>query len=105
MTSGKIAIIGSAELFMGFKALGVDIHDPAQSGLSASEVLSMLGPVEYAIVFIGEHYSEGILDEIMYRNKKMSQSVIIIPSGRERSGIAGKRIRQLVRRAVGADIL
>ena len=101
---GGIAIVGSADLFGGFQALGVDVVDPLDQNMPVDECLETLPPDQYAIVFIAESYARGILAIIAARNSRTSQSVIIIPSLQAREGIAGEQIRRLVRKAVGADI-
>lgn len=101
----KVAIIGSMDSYMGFRALGVEVSDPVIEERNAVEILESLSPEEYTIVFIAENYAEQMMDEISKRNKDTTQSVIIIPSGHTTKGIAGERIRNLVRRAVGADVV
>ena len=100
----RIAIIGDEDFFAGFSALGIEIRDLSKEGRQADEVLSSLDPVHYAIVFVAEQYAPDMWDIISERNKNTPQTVIVIPGGQEATGIAGMKIRQLVRRAVGADI-
>lgn len=102
--SNKIAIIGKNDAFMGFRALGVEVIEPAE-GRDIHTVLESLDPERYAVVFIIEQYAQAVIESISERNRRTKQAVIIIPSGHKRTGVAGERIRQLVRRAVGADIL
>ena len=98
----KIAIIGKQDAFLGFQALGVEVFNPEGD---AAAVLTGLAPEEFAVVFVGEDIAEEIPELIGERNRATVQAVIVIPSGRQRSGAAAERIRQLVRRAVGADIM
>lgn len=100
----KIAIIGSEDFFAGFSTLGVEVKDPAIEGRQAEEILASFDPVSYAIVFVAEQYALDLWEIISERNKDTAQTVIVIPGGHETTGIAGMKIRQLVRRAVGADI-
>lgn len=100
----KIAIIGNEDFFAGFRALGVIVRDPAQEGVESEEIFSSLDPAEYAVVFVAEQEAEKLWDMISERNRKTPQTVIAVPGGRERTGSAGMKIRELVRRAVGADV-
>jgi V/A-type H+-transporting ATPase subunit F len=98
----KIAILGNQDAFLGFRALGVEVFKPQGD---PAAVLNDLAPEEYAVIFVGEDIAEEIPELIGERNRTTVQAVIVIPSGRQRSGAAAERIRQLVRRAVGADIM
>ena len=103
--SNKIAIVGARDYFQGFMALGVEIVEPNKEDESCRDLLQALDPEEYSIVFIAEDYAMTISDAIDQRNKSTNQAVIVIPSGKENLGIAGEKIRLLVRRAVGVDII
>jgi vacuolar-type H+-ATPase subunit F/Vma7 len=101
---GRIAIIGNEELYAGFKALGVEVMDPSKEGKQAGEILALLDPARYAIVFVSEPEAHYVWDIISERNRNTSQTVTVIPAGHEQTGAAGMKIRELVRRAVGADV-
>ena len=100
--ANKIAIIGNQDAFRGFQALGVEVFNPAGN---ADAILTGLDPQDYAVVFVGEDIAGEMPELIGERNRVTVQAVIVIPSGRQRSGAAAERIRRLVRRAVGADIM
>lgn len=100
----RIAIVGNGDLYTGFKALGVEVMDTSKEDRDAREILTLLDPAEYAIVFVSEPEARDLWEMISERNRDTSQTVTVIPAGREQTETAGMKIRQLVRRAVGADI-
>lgn len=103
--SDRIAIVGRQDAFQGFRALGVDVREPGEAGDSVEQLLRSLDPREYGIVFVSDELAAGIQEIIDERTRRTTQAVIVIPSGKAAAGRAGERIRRLVRRAVGADIL
>lgn len=112
----KIAIVGSAEAVAGFALLGVDIV-PVSAPEEAVEQLMRLKrdmtPDEkgvernsYAIVFITEDLSSGLSpDDEKKLAKGALPAIIPIPSHRGSSGYGMQRLKRIVERAVGSDIL
>ena len=100
----KVAVIANEDIYMGFRALGIEVHDPAGEKRSAGEILASLSPAEYAVVYVAEDIGGEIWEEISRRNRETPQAVILIPAGIRATGAASERIKELVRRAVGADI-
>ena len=109
-------MIGSREAVGGFALLGVDII-PVQSAPEAVEQLFRLKRettmddrgVErplYAIVFVTEDLSSGISPE---DEKKLARgalpAIVPIPSHRGSTGYGQLRLKRIVERAVGSDIL
>lgn len=116
MSAYKLAIVGSPEAIAGFALLGVDAV-PANSPEEAVEALFTLkrntrvdeGGVEhnvYAIVFITEDLASGISPD---DEKKLARgalpAIIPLPSHKGSSGAGLSRLKRIVERAVGTDIL
>ncbi|PIR52933.1 V-type ATP synthase subunit F [Candidatus Peregrinibacteria bacterium CG10_big_fil_rev_8_21_14_0_10_49_10] len=112
----RIAMVGSKEAVGGFALLGADIV-PVQSSAQAVEELYNLKRTmtkdeqgiernTYAIVFITEDLSSGISPE---DEKKLARgalpAIIPIPSHQGSTGYGLQRLRRIVERAVGSDIL
>ncbi|MDD3896265.1 MAG: V-type ATP synthase subunit F [Candidatus Peribacteraceae bacterium] len=116
MPSFKIAIIGSPEAIAGFSLLGTDAI-PAKNAEEAVEALFMLKRKmltdekgvernEYAIVFITEDLANGISPD---DEKKLARgalpAIIPLPSHKGSTGYGLARLKRIVERAVGTDIL
>jgi V/A-type H+/Na+-transporting ATPase subunit F len=115
MHTYRIAIVGTRETVSGFALLGCDIV-PVTSGTHAleelfrlkKETVSVDGTEKhaYAIVFITEDLIEGISGEDEKRLAKDPLPAIIpLPSHHGSTGYGLKRLKGLVERAVGSDIL
>lgn len=115
MSSYRIAMVGSREAVAGFALLGVDIvpvespEDAQQELLRLRRVTATDGGVErplYAIIFVSEDLMEGIAPD---DERKLAQNVlpavIPLPSHRGSTGYGLERLRRIVERAVGSDIL
>ena len=112
----KIAMIGSRETIGGFAMLGVDTV-PAENTEEAVVHLFRLrketAPDEagiernvYAIIFITEDLASGISPD---DEKKLARgalpAIIPLPSDRGSTGYGLDRLKRIVERAVGSDIL
>lgn len=116
MSSYRIAIIGQKEAVRGFALLGADIM-PAYTPEEAVEALYKAKKSvftdetgrernTYAVVFVTEDLAGGISAE---DERKLSRgalpAIIPLPSYRGSSGYALQRLKRIVERAVGSDIL
>ena len=102
----KIAVIGSSDTVMGFKALGLETY-PAANAEEASHILRSLthDNDDYAIIYIEENLAQYLTAEIDKFKDKPTPAVILIP-GREGSiGLGQTALRAAVERAVGTNIL
>lgn len=112
----RIAIVGSQEATAGFSLLGVDIV-PVQTANEAVEELFRLKKETqkdergreqntYAIVFITEDLASGISPD---DEKKLARgalpAIIPLPSHKGSTGYGLQRLKRIVERAVGSDIL
>jgi V/A-type H+/Na+-transporting ATPase subunit F len=110
--NGSLAIIGPQEAIGGFSLLGLD-PVPATSPTHALEELLRLkketnadGSARYAIIFITEDLTSSITpDDEKRLAKDPLPAIIPLPSHRGVTGFSEKRLRHLVERAVGSDIL
>lgn len=103
MKDYKIAAIGEADSIIGFLALGVEIY-PVTSAEEAAAALEGIKK-EYGIIFITETVAQEITGMIETVSKGALPAIVLIPSHQGNKGYAMGRIRKIVERAVGADIL
>lgn len=116
MSAYRIAIVGPKESVAGFALLGVDIvsaHTPSE-GVEALYRLKRTMQTDsagrerntYAIVFVTEDLAAGISPE---DEKKLSRgalpAIISLPSHQGASGFGMQRLKRIVERAIGSDIL
>lgn len=100
----EIAMIGDRDSILGFKALGVAIF-PVDNKDESAEVLQELVKQEYKVAFITEQTAPGPEEIANIVGNRTFPVVTLIPSNRGSSGIAIQRLKMLVRRAAGAEIL
>ena len=100
----NIAIIGSPDSVLGWKALGLTTFGV----LSTEDVTKALEEIEggdYAIVFITENWYEQIPEQIKKLQEEPLPAVISIPSQHGATGAGLQNLRNIVEQAVGSDIL
>jgi V/A-type H+-transporting ATPase subunit F len=100
----KIAIVGRKDVYLGFKALGLRVVD-ARTASEAEQAIQELVAQEYVIIFIAESLAAELGSVIERYRKQATPAMVMIPDNRGSLGIARERVRKLVERAVGIDIL
>ncbi len=104
----KIAVIGSGQTVMGFKALGLDVF-PAEDSAGARKLLRMLTAPEaedrYPIVYIEEQLAADMQADIDKFKDSPETAVILIPGRSGSLGMGLSALHAAVERAVGSDIL
>lgn len=101
----KIAIIGSKDAILGFKALGIDAIDVNNVEKAQQQVKRVYDSGEYAAVFITEDWVDKLkmfLDELAPR---ALPAIVAVPSQHGSTGAGLRGIRKIVEQAVGSDIL
>lgn len=101
----KIAAVGPDNLFGAFRALGVDVLPTSKAG-EAKEILEKAVMTrEYEIIFILESLALNIKDIIEKISRRTSPCLVILPGTTETVGHGVSRIKELVRKASGQDII
>lgn len=100
----KIAIVGRKDVYLGFKALGLTVVD-ARTVAAAERAIQDLVAQSYAIIFVSESLAAELESAIERYRQQSTPAIVMIPDNRGSLGIARARIRRLVERAVGIDIL
>lgn len=105
MSTYELAVIGERDVVLGFRTVGVQtfaVATPAE----ATETLHMLAKsAKYAVIFVTETVAEGILPVIQEYTTQALPSIVLVPGPQGSQGFALERIRRIVEKAVGADIL
>lgn len=100
----KVAVIGQRDSILGFKGLGVSIFS-VKDGEEASRTLATIAKDDYAVIFIAEDFAEGVEEIIQTLKERPLPAITFISSATGTRGLGMERLRQNVRKAVGADIL
>lgn len=104
----KIAVMGSPDTVMGFKALGLDTA-PVRTGEEARKALRALtrphGEDEYAIIYVEENLALELEEDIAKFKDSPRPAIILIPGKEGSLGLGQSALQAAVERAVGANIL
>ncbi len=101
--TGRIAVVGSDEGITVFKAAGVDAFFAADAAAARDRVRRLAA--DYSIIFVTEElYSEN--EEFMKRFDEQPYPVVLaIPSAKGGEGSGDARLKSIMERALGVDIL
>ncbi len=100
----RFAAVGEEEAVFGFRALGVDAFI-VKSQDDAAQVLTEARKGGYAVIFVTEQVARAVPDVIEGLGDEPLPAVLIIPGVGGSLGLASKRMKTIVEKAVGADIL
>lgn len=105
----KIAVIGSPDSVIGFKALGLETFAVSNSEEARKALRQAARPTEngdeYAIIYMEETMAQDILPEISRYQEKPSPAIILIPGRDGPIGLGLSALKEAVEKAVGSDIL
>lgn len=101
----KIAVLGSRETVMGFKALGLDVFPVTSSdAMKTLKKLTRSADEEYAIIYIEENLAEELSSEINKFKDSPTPAIILIPGRNGSLGLGQAALAAAVERAVGSAI-
>jgi len=99
-----VAVIGNRDSVLCFKAVGVSVF-PAATGEEARKIFQRLIGQDYAVIFVTERLAVDLEEEIRTVAFQPLPSVVLIPDNKGSLGQGVRHIREVVKKAVGADIL
>jgi len=104
----KIAVVGSPDTVLGFKALGLDTF-PVREADEARKALRQLTKTDeadlYSIIYIEEGLAADLTAEIAKFKDSPTPAIILIPGKDGSLGLGRDALQAAVERAVGANIL
>ena len=103
----KIAVVGSADSVIGFKALGLDTY-AVENGEDAKRVLHEITKPredEYAIIYLEETMAVEIQSEIRKYDERPSPAIILIPGRNGPMGLGQAALNEAIEKAIGSDSL
>ena len=99
----KIAVIGSWDTVMGFKALGMDVY-PVSAPEEARKLIHELAHTDCAVIYLTETLARDLGDVLDKYKDSLTPAIILIP-GRDGSlGLGQTALDAAVERAVGVNI-
>lgn len=105
----KIAVIGSSDCVIGFRALGLDTFAVDSVEETRKTLREITRPndsgKEYAIIYIEETKAADVMDEIRKFNERPTPAIILIPGRDGPIGLGQSALKEAVEKAVGSDIL
>ncbi len=100
----KMGLIGDRDTIMGFRALGLATHEVVTREDAVNALRSVMSD-DYAVIFMTERIYSEIQDVVREYRERTLPVINIIPDNRGNLGFGMKRMRSLVEKAIGADIL
>ena len=104
MSTSNIAIIGDRDSIFCFRAVGVDVF-PAERPEDVREVFAEVYKGGYAVIFITEQSAMHIEERLKEAAWEPLPSVMLIPNNQGSLGYGLETLRDVVKKAVGADIM
>jgi V/A-type H+-transporting ATPase subunit F len=101
----SIAIIGSPDAVLGFKALGVDALGIKTKEEAEDVLAESYASEKYAIIFITEDWYDTIRKTINELPVQALPALVAIPSQAGSTGAGLANLKRIVEKAVGSDIL
>jgi V/A-type H+-transporting ATPase subunit F len=116
MSIYRIAIVGNRNATRGFSLLGVDVVQAETSHEAFDQILALKKMMEkddegheynrYAIIFVIEHLIEHLsADDQRKLSRGALPAIVPVPSPQGSTGFGLARLKQIVERAVGSNIL
>jgi V/A-type H+-transporting ATPase subunit F len=105
MLSSHLAVVGERATVVAFEGLGVSAF-PVESVDEARETVStLIRKKKHAVIFVTEDIGQAISDIITESSREYVPSVVLVPSSSGSQKIGLRRLSQILKRALGADIL
>ncbi len=101
--TNRIAAVGKKDAILPYKAIGVDIF-PVENRDEFKDIIGKLVAEKFAIILVTEDLAEDNSDIIKEYNEYIIPSIIPVPGTKGITGYGSKRLREAVKKAVGADI-
>jgi len=99
----NIAAVGERDLILPFKAIGVRVF-PVTKAEEARVAVSALIREGYGLILITENLAQDLEDVLKEVSLEPTPSIVPIPSSGGSTGFALRRLRETIKKAVGADI-
>lgn len=99
-----IACIGDRDTVWPFKALGIDVFFSDEHA-SPSRLVADVMQKQFKVIFVTEDVYESARERIDASAEQAIPTIALIPSVARNRGMAAQRVRDSVRRAMGAEFI
>lgn len=100
----KIAVIGDRDSILMFRATGVEVF-PVEGAEEAERLLRSLAGEGYVCIFLTENLVSDLKPLLEEFAARPLPALSFIPTGAGSLGLAREKLKHIVEKAVGADIL
>ncbi|OYD15241.1 hypothetical protein CH333_06225 [candidate division WOR-3 bacterium JGI_Cruoil_03_44_89] len=100
----KLAAVGEYDVIMPFKAVGVEIY-PVTSDKDFIQMVMKLIEEEVGVIFLSDKFLDGVESIFKKVSVRPLPCLIPIPGPLGATEFARKRMRNLVKKACGVDIM
>jgi vacuolar-type H+-ATPase subunit F/Vma7 len=100
--TGKVGVVGRPDVIAPFRAAGFAVF-PVEPGPDADARVEELLGTGLSVLFYTEDLSPHLAGLVGRLNRAATPCLVMLPMGAEQRGFA--RLREIVKRAVGADVL
>ncbi len=105
MSTLKIGLIGEEQDIRAFRTLGLDLFPVADPKETGTILPRLIKSREYGIILITEAAGEAARAIVEEAAGQPLPSLVFIPGSQGSRGFARQRLRRIIERAVGVDIL
>jgi vacuolar-type H+-ATPase subunit F/Vma7 len=99
----KIAIVGDPDQILAFTAVGIETMEVTDEP-SAVETVRRLAEEGYAVILVQERFYRALSDVLERYAGQVTPCISAVPGGEGSQGLALEALREIVKKAVGADI-
>lgn len=104
MLDGRVAVVGELDSIYGFSAIGVEVF-AVKSSAEVKVLVERLINENFAVIYITESMIAEIYSELIQFVANKMTAIIPIPGLEKASNLGMNAVRELVKKAVGMDIL
>ena len=105
MPSSQLAVVGERTTVVAFEGLGIAAF-PVESVEEARTTVSrLIKRKEHAVIFITEDIGKDLAETIAESAREYAPSVVLVPSSAGSQQIGLRKLSQVLKRALGTDIL
>lgn len=101
----KMAIMGSPDAVIGFRAVGIDAYPVTEKQVAAETIQQLHSSSDYAVVFVTEDWMDRITDIVDELPPRALPAIVAVPSHAGSTGAGLAQLKKVVEQAVGSDIL
>jgi len=105
LDTSRLAVVGERATVVAFEGLGLAAFPVSSTDEARETVSNLIRKREHAVIFITEDIGEKIPDVIAESSRQYFPSVVLVPSSAGSKQIGLKKLSQVLKRALGTDIM